>query len=132
MRPLDAIGGVRALGSVLLMTFVGPAIGTPTYVSPASLQAAGEELQISAVRATNADGKEIVNWLRPTGKDCGALRFKQSVLHGFGQGGRHGQAVEGYLDTTHKSGCGRVGETDMKVTLSPRPSPDPTLLLNLP
>ena len=94
--------------------------------------AAGEKLQISAVRATNAEGKEIVNWLRPTGKDCGALRFKQSVLHGFGQGGRQGQAVEGYLDTTHKSGCGRVGETDMKVTLSPRPSPDPTLLLNLP
>lgn len=78
--------------------------------------AAGEVLPIVAVRATNAEGKEIVNWLRYTGREVGPLRFKQSTLQAFGQGGRQGQAVEGYPDVLHNAGSGRIGETDNKVT----------------
>ena len=77
---------------------------------------AGQALPVVAVRAINGEGKEIVDWLRQSGK-VGPLRFNQSVLHG--QGGRQGQAAEGYKDTPHTSGFGRIGETDNKVTLSP-------------
>ena len=84
--------------------------------------AAGQALPVVAVRAINGEGKEIVDWLRQSGK-VGPLRFNQSVLHG--QGGRQGQAAEGYKDTPHTAGSGRIGETDNKVPLSPSPSPDP-------
>ena len=74
---------------------------------------AGQALPVVAVRAINGEGKEIVDWLRQSGK-VGPLRFKQSVLHG--QGGRQGQAAEGYKDALHTAGSGRIGETDSNNT----------------
>ena len=93
---------------------------------------AGKVLPIVAVRATNAEGKEIVNWLRYTGREVGPLRFKQSTLQAFGQGGRQGQAVEGYSDIPHNSGAVRIGETDKKVTSALALALTPTLTVTLP
>ena len=71
--------------------------------------AAGEALPVVAVRSINGEGKEIVDWLRQSGK-VGPLRFNQSVLHAFGP--RQGQVVQRYPDTPHTSGFDRIGETD--------------------
>ena len=72
---------------------------------------AGEALPIVAVHSRNSEGKEVVNWLRPTGTGgtYAHLQVQQSILHTAS-----GEVVDGYDDTDHTTGSSSIVGTDQK------------------